>query len=131
MKEFEENFINRASERFNKSITMKNDTDEYRKKKELKDYLDQQVYHKLQMKRKNELENRDYGIFLEELKNKFVEESNNEMIKKRSINKENNEFLRKQIESKKDEKQNHMNVNEYSMNKEILSNYYKESSLYK
>ena len=77
------------------------------------------------------MEERDYGNFLEEVKNKFVEESKNNIIKKKNINKENIEFLRKQIEAKKEVKKNNMNMHEYSMNKDILSNYYRESSLYK
>jgi hypothetical protein len=131
IKEFEENFVNGASNRSNNSITVKNDLDSFHKKKELKDYLDQQVNLKIEMKRKNDMEERDYGNFLEEVKNKFVEESKNNIIKKKNINKENIEFLRKQIEAKKDVKNNGMNMHEYSMNKDILSNYYRESSLYK
>jgi hypothetical protein len=131
IKEFEENFVNRASDRSNKRITVKNDVEIYLKKKELKDYLDQQVNHKIEMKKKNYMEERDYGNFLEEVKNKFVEDSKNDMMKKRNTNKENIEFLRKQIEAKKEVKKNNMNMHEYSMNKDILSNYYRESSLYK
>ena len=131
IKEFEENFVDKYSQKYSKIKDNQNEVQDYNKKKELKEYLDKQVNYKKEIKRNEYLKDKEYGNYLEEVKNKFVEDSKNELLKKRNINIENNDAILKQIEDKKGLKNNNMNLNEFSMNKDILSNVYRESSLYK
>ena len=102
--------------------------DDKEKKKKLGEIYENQIKFKNDLKKKEENDDKDLANLWKKDYNSFVETSKLNQEKQINILKQNNEFLKRQIELKKAQKVNDMSTHEFSVNKDILSNYLKAKS---